>query len=307
MGMASVSILAQPLQSRPMTRTSEPIAHPSASTEFSSDLLPRRPQRTPPAPKRPYLDLFLISFLILFFELACIRWFGSAVVFLTFFTNIVLLACFLGMSVGLMTAGRMQNYIRWVLPLTFLSVSLAMISFNLYINHFDKIAISVGGQTKSPQLIYFGTEYVPKDATKLRYIPLWAVAGVFFTLVSMMFLGLGQAMGRAFDAIPNRVMAYTVDVLGSLTGIAIFAADELSPALAAHLVRADRADPALPDRQAHLLPDFRGHRHRLHDRRSTPTARGRKGSRPSGRPTTRSPTPPRAATSTRTTSHTSRW
>jgi hypothetical protein len=27
-------------------------------------------------PKSPYLDLFLISFLILFFELACIRWFA---------------------------------------------------------------------------------------------------------------------------------------------------------------------------------------------------------------------------------------
>ena len=49
-------------------------------------------------------ELFLISFLILFFELACIRWFGSTVVFLTFFTNIVLMACFLGMTVGLLAA-----------------------------------------------------------------------------------------------------------------------------------------------------------------------------------------------------------
>lgn len=38
--------------------------------------------------KRSYLNLFLISFILLFFELACIRWFGSTVVFLTFFTNI---------------------------------------------------------------------------------------------------------------------------------------------------------------------------------------------------------------------------
>src|SRR5207245_271685 len=111
---------------------------------------------TPAVPRRPYLDLFLISFLILFFELASIRWFGSTVVFLTFFTNIVLLACFLGMSVGLLTAGRRQHFIRWVLPLTFLSVSLAMISYNLYIHYWESIAISVGGQTKSPQLIYFG-------------------------------------------------------------------------------------------------------------------------------------------------------
>src|SRR5439155_4643132 len=35
---------------------------------------------------------------------------------------------------------------------------------------------------------------------------------------------LGQVMGRAFDAIPDRVVAYTLDVLGSLTGIAAFAA-----------------------------------------------------------------------------------
>src|ERR1700744_3055884 len=103
---------------------------------------------------RPYLDLLLISFLILFFELACIRWFGSTVVFLTFFTNIVLLACFLGMSVGLLTATRTKNFIRWVLPLTFLAVALAMISFNLYAEYSQRISINVGDQTKSPGLIY---------------------------------------------------------------------------------------------------------------------------------------------------------
>src|SRR3954463_6106019 len=80
-------------------------------------------------PRRPKLDLFLVSFLILFFELACIRWFGSTVVFLTFFTNIVLLATFLGMSVGLLTAGRRQQFQRWVLPLAFLAVLLSMGTF----------------------------------------------------------------------------------------------------------------------------------------------------------------------------------
>ena len=67
--------------------------------------------RTAPRARRPHRELFLISFLILFFELACIRWFGSTVIFLTFFTNIVLIACFLGMSVGLLTASRRQNFI----------------------------------------------------------------------------------------------------------------------------------------------------------------------------------------------------
>ena len=62
-------------------------------------------------PRRVDLHLFLISFAILFFELACIRWFGSTVVFLTFFTNIVLMACFLGMTVGCLAASRGRDYV----------------------------------------------------------------------------------------------------------------------------------------------------------------------------------------------------
>src|SRR6185369_18024566 len=63
--------------------------------------------------QRPVLDLFLISWLVLFLELACIRWFPAHVLFLTFFTNTVLLACFLGMSVGCLAANRRGNYLLW--------------------------------------------------------------------------------------------------------------------------------------------------------------------------------------------------
>ena len=57
-------------------------------------------------PPRARLDLFLISVLVLFLELASIRWFPSHVLFLTFFTNTVLLAAVLGMSVGCLAASR---------------------------------------------------------------------------------------------------------------------------------------------------------------------------------------------------------
>ena len=67
--------------------------------------------------RRAAVDLFLISFLILFLELAAIRWFGSMVVFLTFFTNIVLLASFLGMSVGCLAASRRENLVDRAIPL----------------------------------------------------------------------------------------------------------------------------------------------------------------------------------------------
>src|SRR5436309_14423093 len=75
--------------------------------------------------RHPYLGLFSISFLLLFFELACIRWFGSTVVFLTFFTNIVLLAAFLGMSVGCLSASARRNWTVTVIPLLMWGVALA--------------------------------------------------------------------------------------------------------------------------------------------------------------------------------------
>jgi SAM-dependent methyltransferase len=170
-----------------------------------------------------YRDLFLISFLILFFELAAIRWFASTVVFLTFFTNIVLLACFLGMSVGLLAARRPQNFVRMALPVAMLAFAAAIATHLLYWQWADNVTIAVGNQRTSPELVYFGTEYRPADPSRW-VIPMWVVGGAFFALIAVTFVGLGQVMGRAFAAIANRVAAYTMDVVGSLTGIAAFAA-----------------------------------------------------------------------------------
>jgi hypothetical protein len=51
------------------------------------------------------IRLFAVGFLVLFMELACIRWFATYVIFLQFFTNVILIASFLGMSCGCLAAG----------------------------------------------------------------------------------------------------------------------------------------------------------------------------------------------------------
>ncbi len=53
-------------------------------------------------------------------------------------------------------------------------------------------------------------------------VPIEVFAVVFFLLNALMFVGLGQVMGRAFDFLANRVAAYTINILGSLTGIIVF-------------------------------------------------------------------------------------
>jgi Spermine/spermidine synthase domain len=166
------------------------------------------------------LDLFLISFVILFFELAFIRWFGANVIFLTFFTNLVLMACFLGMSVGLLSAGRRRNLITWVFPLALLTTVLAIATLAIS-KRTNYLLIDVGGQN-SPQQVFFGTSKFTAPDPSQFVVPIEVMAAVFFVMIALTFIGLGQVMGRAFDAIPNRVVAYSVDILGSLTGIVIF-------------------------------------------------------------------------------------
>jgi SAM-dependent methyltransferase len=172
------------------------------------------------SPRRSYLDLFLISFLILFFELACIRWFGSTVVFLTFFTNIVLLATFLGMSAGCLAASSRRNWIQWVMPLLFVTVLLSWGVLWAYI-HFSQVLFDVGGQG-SPQQVYFGTEYRARLVSAF-VVPIELVAAFFFSAIALFFVGLGQEMGRAFNAAQDRLLAYISNIGGSLAGIAAFA------------------------------------------------------------------------------------
>ena len=181
-----------------------------ASTEASS---------RPSSPSNVYLDLFIISFVILFFELACIRWFGSTVVFLTFFTNLVLMACFLGMAVGCLAASREQDFMDRSMLLAGWSFLLSCAVLLLY-RSFGRILVDVGSQG-SPQEVFFGTEYVPKDPSYF-VVPIEVIAGLFFLLIASMFVGLGQVMGRTFNAIPGHVVAYTLNVAGSLAGIVGF-------------------------------------------------------------------------------------
>ncbi len=166
-------------------------------------------------------DLFLISFLILFFELTCIRWLGSTVIFLTFFTNIVLMACFLGMSVGCLAATRSWDFINRVIPLTLLTIALAFGTFAFY-KLYGRVLIDVGGQG-SPQQVFFGTEYHAKDPSYF-VLPIEVVASVFFALTALIFVGLGQVMGRAFNQVSNPVLAYSINILGNLVGIVAFGA-----------------------------------------------------------------------------------
>ena len=140
-------------------------------------------------------------------------------IFLTFFTNLVLMACFLGMSVGCLASSRERDLINTVVPLTVWTVLLSC-GVLVFFFSFGRVVVEVGGQG-SPQQVYFGTEYRPKDPSYF-VLPIELIAGLFFILIALIFVGLGQVMGRSFNQISNRVLAYTINIAGSLAGIVAF-------------------------------------------------------------------------------------
>ncbi len=174
-----------------------------------------------PDQRRTGFQLFLVGFLVLFLELACIRWFAAYVVFLQFFTNVVLIACFLGMSCGCLAARSRRD---WLVPFPLLTLATVVAALTIYFAYerWSGLAIDVGHQA-SPQEVFFGTEYRNPDVAQFA-VPIELVAGLFFILIALMFVGLGQVLGRAFDAFPNRIAGYSLNIGGSLAGVLGFSA-----------------------------------------------------------------------------------
>ena len=171
--------------------------------------------------RRQAIRLFAVGFLVLFLELACIRWFATYVIFLQFFTNVILIASFLGMSCGCLAAQRQQEWLRYF-PLIGLGTVVAALAISAIYHFWSGLVIDVGSQ-RSAQEVFFGTEYGNPDVASF-VVPIEAIAAIFFVLVALMFVGLGQVMGRAFDTYPNRVLGYTLNIGGSLAGILVFSA-----------------------------------------------------------------------------------
>lgn len=147
-------------------------------------------------------QLFLTSFLILFFELACIRYIPAHVRYLSFFMNFVLLAVFLGIGIGILMGKRPR---LWLPPFPILWFVLL---FLVTIFRFQL-------QIPSTEVLYFGAYETMSGAENFLVLPL------MFALVAITITPLGRSLGGLLTGLPP-LEAYAVDILGSLAGIAAF-------------------------------------------------------------------------------------
>ena len=116
--------------------------------------------------------LLLASALMLFLELALIRWLGANVVHLSYFTNFVLLGSFLGIGLGFLLARTSHSALRWS-PLVLASLVALVLLVPVRINR------------ASDQIIYF-------TATDPTGPPAWVTLPLIFAAVAAALLGTGR-------------------------------------------------------------------------------------------------------------------
>jgi len=177
-------------------------------------------------PGRMAARLFLISVLALYLELLLIRWIGTEIRIFAYLQNTVLVVCFFGLGIGLFTADRAVEYWKGARALLLLAVLLLIPVTRDALMAISQ-TLSVLGQLNIWYQVDFGGRL---------YNGLAVLAGLVGTFALMMlimepFVPLGRVLGRLMDDHPRTIVAYSVNVFGSLVGIwlFVFLSSQLAP------------------------------------------------------------------------------
>ena len=142
---------------------------------------------------------------MLFVELALIRWLGGNVLYLAYFSNIVLLGSFLGIGLGFLWADRSKIELLKFTPL-------ALGALIVFVHNVPVTVKSAGGD-----LIFFGAELKPSGPPRELALP------AVFLAVALVLACIGNGIAVTFRQLQN-LDAYKFDLIGSLLGIIGFTA-----------------------------------------------------------------------------------
>src|SRR2546427_4886042 len=167
-------------------------------------VIPRRGTR-PVGPRAPTplrrSRLVLLSFLMLFVELALIRWTASNVLYLAYFTNFVLLASFLGIGVGFLRARSARDRFPMA-PVALASLVAFVLAFPVQASQQDSGRRLVG-------------------LLGMPALPAWVVLPLLFLVTTAVMAMIAEGGSRTFVRF-EPLEAYRLDIVGSIAGIAVF-------------------------------------------------------------------------------------
>ncbi len=150
--------------------------------------------------------LIQLSFLMLFVELALIRWIGSQIVFVSVFTNFVLLASFLGIGIGFLRSKSNFNLI---------CISPILLAFLIWLCYQFRYQYEPVLDPLTNDLIY------QFDGFKENRLPIILTLPILFIAVTFVMASIADGVSRTFQKFLP-LYAYRLEILGSLLGIVAF-------------------------------------------------------------------------------------
>ena len=156
------------------------------------------------------IRLFGYSFLILFFELALIRFIPATVQIASYFINLVLIATFLGMGTGLILQQRNWNLSKWFAPVLLLLLVICQYFANVIVEKPSGLG----------EYLWSTNMNQPAGVRKFGIVP---VISTIFIASTLLFIPLGIELGRNFAKFPS-LISYSINVFGSLIGLIFFGA-----------------------------------------------------------------------------------
>ena len=176
-----------------------------------------RASESPTRLRHPDVYLFWISMLALFLELLLIRWVSTEIRVFAYLQNTILVVCFLGLGLGLYTARQPIRTGRGLWALVILAGLLAVPPTRVVLASISELIRSVEG------LNTWGRAY----AGNLVETGAGVALGLYLVLIVMLliveaFIPIGRLVGRLLDSHPRPIVAYSINVAGSLVGIWLF-------------------------------------------------------------------------------------
>jgi SAM-dependent methyltransferase len=157
------------------------------------------------------IRLFIISFVLLFVELMCIRWLSTEIRIFSYFQNFVLIACFFGFGIGV--SFPRLNY---PISVTILLMG-AFAIFTSYLRLFES-----GSEILGLFHDYHIGQTIEKSIPVLEAVRHFLIVGLLFVLLVFTFIAIGVVLGKYLENHRRPIWAYSVNVAGSLLGIWVY-------------------------------------------------------------------------------------
>lgn len=172
-----------------------------------------RPQRES---IRSVWRLVLASFLVLFAELAFIRWIAVEARIFAYFKNLALLLCFLGFGTGCALAGKPT---RWKGAVAALFGLLLVVRMPWdHGRMLENLSQNLGA---AADMSIWDTN---AGSNVGAFVLAAFVSALLFLMVIFVFIPLGQEVGRQMNLTPKPLTAYSLNLSASLGGILVFLA-----------------------------------------------------------------------------------